>query len=134
MQSFKDFQRWHNNKNVVPTLEAMQKMVKFYHRKGINMLKLGCTFSNLANIFLHSSTSAKFHPFTESDKDLLSKIRQDLFTRKTVVGETHIRKSKNVCKLIVGLDASQFYPYSMCHRMPTGFYTRYDFDSNLQNF
>ena len=47
---FKDFLRWYNNKDVVPTLEAMQKMLFFYHKKGIDMLKLGCTLPNLANI------------------------------------------------------------------------------------
>ena len=47
---FKDFLRWYNNKDVVPTLEAMQKMLAYYHKKGIDMLKLGCTLPNLANI------------------------------------------------------------------------------------
>ena len=77
--SFSDFLRWYNNKDVVPTLEAMQKMIAFYHVKDIEMLKLGCTLPNLANICLHKSTDAKFHPFTEKDKDLLEKIREDVF-------------------------------------------------------
>ena len=38
---FKDFLMWYNNKNVVPTLEAMQKKIEFYHQKEIDMLKLG---------------------------------------------------------------------------------------------
>ena len=66
---------WYNNKYVAPTLEAMQKMIEFYHQKEIDMLKLGCTLFNLANICLHKSTDSKFYPFTESDKDLLEKIR-----------------------------------------------------------
>ena len=41
MSSFKDFLRWYNNEDVVPTLEAMQKMIAFYHDKDIDMLKLG---------------------------------------------------------------------------------------------
>ena len=80
------------------------------------MLKLGCTLPNLANIFLHSSTSAKFYPFTENDKNGLSKVREDLAggpslvcIRNAVVDETHIRKSTNVCKSIVGIDARQIY-------------------------
>ena len=131
MQSFKDFLRWYNK-------EAMQKMVELYHNKGIDMLKLGCTLPNLAKICLHSSTSAKFYPFTESDKDLVSKVWEDkvggpsiVFTRKAV-DETHIRKSTNVCKSVVGLDARQLYPYSMCQPMPTGLYTIYEFDADLQ--
>ena len=41
MQFFSDFLKRYNNKDVVPTLEAMQ--IEFYHNKGIGMLKLGCT-------------------------------------------------------------------------------------------
>ena len=117
MQYFSDLLKWYNNKDVVPTLEAMQKMIEFYHNKGIDMLKLGCTLPNLANLCLHKSTDSKFYPFTESDKDLLEKIREDMvggpssvFTRKAVVDETFIRKSSNLCKSIVGIDASQLYP------------------------
>ena len=103
MCTFKDFLRWYkNNKDVVPTLEAMQKMLAFYHKKGIDMLKLGCTLPNLANICLHKSTSAKFYPFTETDKDLLQKIREDMvggpsivFTPKAVADETFIQNSRN---------------------------------------
>ena len=73
MGTYEDFLRWYNNEDVVPTLEAMQKVLAFYHKKGIVMLKLGCTLPNLANICLHKSTSAKFYPFTETDKDLLQK-------------------------------------------------------------
>ena len=43
MTSFKDFLRWYNNKDDVPSSEAMKKMIAFYHDKDIYMLKLGCT-------------------------------------------------------------------------------------------
>ena len=141
MCTFEDFLRWYNNKDVVPTLEAMQKMLAFYHKKGIDMLKLGCTLPNLANICLHKSTSAKFYPFTATDKDLLQKIREDMvgapsivFTRKAVVDEIFIRNSGNICKSIVGIDASQLYPYSICQPMPTGLYTRWDYDAESNRF
>ena len=131
MKSFKDFLMWYNNKDVVPTLEAMQKMIDFYHQKEIDILKLGCTLPNLANICRHKSTDSKFYPFTESGKDILEIIREDMvgvpsivFTRKAVVDETFIRKSTNLCQSIVGIDASQLCPYSMCQPMPTGLYTR----------
>ena len=141
MSSIKDFLRWYNNKDVVPTLEAMQKMIVFYHDKDIDLLKLGCNLPNLANICLHKSTDAKFYPFTEADKNLLEKIREDVvggpsivFTRKAVVDKTFIRKSTNLCKSTVGIDASQLYAYSMCQPMPTGLYTRWDFDSETSRF
>ena len=141
MTTFKKFLQCYNNKNVVPTLEKMQKMVQFYYQKEFDMLKLGFTLPNLANICLHKSTNEKFYPFCESDRDLCEKIKKDMtggpsivFTRKAVVDEFFIRDSSNACKSIVGIDASQFYPYSMCQHMPTGFYTRWEFDSDMQKF
>ena len=68
MISFKDILRWYNKKDVVPTLEAMQKMIAFYHDKDTDMLKLGCTLPNMANICLLKSTDGKFYPITEADR------------------------------------------------------------------
>ena len=139
LKFFKDFLMWYNNKDVVPTLEAMQKMIELYLQKEIDMLKLGCTLPNLANICLHKSTDSKFYLFTESEKDLLEKIPEDMvggpsivFTRKVVMDQTFIRKSTNLCKSFLGIDASQLYPYSMCQPMPTGLYTRWNYDSESQ--
>ena len=105
------------------------------------MLKLGCTLPNLANICLHKSTHSNFYPFTESNKDLVEKIRKDMvggpstvFTRKAVVDETFLRKSSNLCKSIVGIDASRLYPYSKCQPMPTGLYTRWEYNSETKRF
>ena len=85
------------------------------------MLKLGCTLPNMATICFHKSTSAQFYQSTETDKDLLQKIGEDMvggpsivFTRKVVVVETFIWNSRIVCKSFVGIDANQLYPYSMC--------------------
>ena len=43
MESFQDFPKWYNNKDIIATLEAIQKMMQFYHQKGIDMLKSGFT-------------------------------------------------------------------------------------------
>ena len=140
MSSFKDFLRWYDNKDVVPTLEAMQKMIAFYHDKNIDMLELGCTLPNLANICLHKSTDANFYPFREGDKDLLEKIRDVVggpsivFTRKAVVDGIFMRKSANICKSVVAIVVSQLYPYFMYQSMPTGLYTRWDSDSETGRF
>ena len=119
----------------------MQKMLVFYHKNGIDMLKLGCTLQNLAAICLHKYTSAKFYPFFETDKDLFQKIRgvmvggsSIVFTRKDVVDETFIRNSRNICKSIVGIDASQLHPYSTCQPMPTGLYTWWEYDTETNRF
>ena len=119
----------------------MQKIIVFYHDKNIDMLKLGCTLSNLSDICLNKSTEAKRSPFTERNTNLLEKIREDVvvgpsivFTRKAVVDETFIRKSTNICKHIVEIDASQLYPNSMSQLIPIGLYIRWDFDSETSRF
>ena len=141
MQYFSDFLKWYNNNDVVPTLEALQKMIEFYHNKGIDMLKLANALPNLTNNCLHKSSDSKFHPFTASHEDLLEKIREDMvgglstvFTRKAVVDETFLCKSSNLCKSIVVIDSSQLYPYSMCQPMPTGLFTRWEYDSETKRF
>ena len=42
--------------------------------------------------------------------------------------------STNICKSIVGIDASQLYSYSMCQPMHTGLHTRCDLDSETSRF
>ena len=71
----------------------------------------------------------------------MQKIREDLlrgpsivFTRKTVVNETFIRDSGKTCESIIGTDASQLYPYSMCQTMPTGLYTSWEYDIESNRF
>ena len=141
MNTFHDFLKWYNNKDVVPTLDAMTKMIQFYHSKQIDLLKLGYTLPNLANRFLHSSTDVAFFPFCEQDKEFDNYIRNWLtggpsiiFTRYAKVGETKIRESENVCKSIVGIDASQLYPFSMTKEMPTGLYTKWEFNVDTAKF
>ena len=133
MTTFKVFFALFNNKVVVPTLVAMQKMVQFFHQKEIDMLQLGCTLPNLANICLNISINEKFCTFCKSDKDLCEKIREVItggpsivFKQKAVVVKTFIRNSSNICKAIVEIHAIQLCPYSMCQDMPTGLYTRWE--------
>ena len=90
---------------------------------------------NLENICLHKSATAKPYPVTETDKDLLKKVREDeTFVDETIVDETFIRDSTIWCKSIVGIDASQLHPVSKRQAMPTGLYTRWELDSKSGNF
>ena len=57
-----------------------------------------------------------------------------MFTRKTVGAESFRRKPSSLFKSIVGIDASQFYPYSMCQPMPTGLFMRCEYDSDTKKF
>ena len=67
-KSFKDFLRWYNNKDVVPTLETMPKTIEFYHQKETDMLKLGCTLPSLAKSCQHKSTESNFTLLLEAIK------------------------------------------------------------------
>ena len=51
----------------------------------------------------------------------------DIVLLSTIFDHPYIRNSSNVCRTIVGTDASQLYPFSMCQEMPSGFYTRWEF-------
>ena len=73
MCTFKDFLRWYNNKDVVPTSEAMRKIVAFYHKKWIDKLKLGYTLPNIAYFCHRQSFTAKFSPSQIARKICLKK-------------------------------------------------------------
>ena len=136
LSSFKVFLRWYNNKDVFPTLEAIQIKIAFYHDENTDMLKLGCTLPNLANIYLHKLTDASFYSSAEAYKDLLETNADVvvcssfiIFGRKSVVDEIFVGKLTNICKPNTESDASHPYTYSMGQLMPTSLYTRWDLDS-----
>ena len=133
METFQDFLKWYNNEDVPTTLKALQKLMQFYYQKRNDILKFGFTLPNLANRILHSSTSLKFFPFNPEDKNFDDYIREWLtgspsiiFTRYAKLGSSTIKNSSNMCKTIVGIDASQPYPFSLMKDMPTGVYTKWD--------
>ena len=87
----------------MPTLQATTKIIEFYRFGRIDMVELGCILPNLLNICLHSSTKVKFYPFPEGDKDVLEKVREDIFggpsivfTRTAVVGQTRVFSSSKL--------------------------------------
>ena len=107
----------------------MQKKIQFSHNKGTDMLKLGCTLANLANICLHRSTKHLYQtnfyvkPLCQTFKSNLQNI-----------DEIFIKIASNICKSIFGIDASQLYPFSISQDMATGLYTRWEFDTDMQKF
>ena len=81
---------------------------------------------------IHSRKEIK--TFSKKFERRLLAVQLSFFTRKAVVDETFIRKSANICKSIVGMDASQLYPYSMSHPLPTGLSARWDLTSETARF
>ena len=76
MKVFKVFLKSYNKKYVDPTLEAMQKMIQFYHNKGIDMLKLGCTLPNLAKYVFTNLQITKFIHFAKVIKTCVKKLER----------------------------------------------------------
>ena len=115
--SFREFLRWYNNKDVVPTLGAMQKMIALYQDKDIDMVKLDCTLPNLANICLHKSIDAKFYPFKVGETDLLEKIREDLvggpftvFNGKQMLMKLLFENQQTHANLLLGWTLANYTP------------------------
>ena len=115
MSSFKDFLRCYSNKDVVPTLAAMQKMITFYHDKDIDMLKLGSTLPKLATICLHKPTEAKFYPFTEGVKTFWKNF-QNMFL---VVNLSFLHAKQLLMKLLFG--SQQMYANLLLEVTPANY-------------
>ena len=87
--------------------------------------------TSISSKYVHTkSTNHRLYPFFEGNKDLSEKIMEDMFykssillTQKAIVDEMKILNSSKVCKKIVGIDASQLYPFSRCQEMLTKLYT-----------
>ena len=60
----------------IPPWKRCKKKIQFYHNKGIDILKLGFNLLNLANIFLHKSTSYKICPFAKKIKICVKKLEK----------------------------------------------------------
>jgi len=125
MQSMREFLVWYNNKDVVPFLEALDKMWVFYKGLGIDMFKDAISTPGLAEKyeFMHVSTF-----FTLLDKDLYATFKANvtggpsiIFHRYHEKGKTFIRGSK-MCQSIKGYDANALYLWALAQDMPTGFY------------
>ena len=57
----------HNNNDMVPTLEAMKKKIYYFHKKGVDILKLDFTLQNVANFF---SIALKLPVFNLARKEI----------------------------------------------------------------
>ena len=130
MKSMKDFLKWYNNCDVIPMIEAIDKMFIFYRSKGLDMFKDAVSLPGLAYKMLLSSTENKFSLFEEEDKDLYYTLKKNIvggpsiiFHRYHEAGKTKIRGNK-LCMRIVGYDANALYLCGISLKMPTGKYIR----------
>ncbi len=135
MKNMMDFLRWYNNCDVIPMVEAINKMFLFYSAKGLDMFKDAISLPGLAYKMLLSCTPEKFSLFKEEDKELFYLLKRNIvggpsiiFHRYHEAGKTRIRGGK-LCKKVLGYDANALYLWAIAQVMPTGDYihvTKYD--------
>ena len=77
MVTFKDFLVWYNNLNVVPFLEAVEKMSQFWQERKIDMFKDGISVPGLTLTYLFSflSNQTYFRLFDQANSDLYHLIK-----------------------------------------------------------
>ena len=138
MSTFKDFLVWYNNLDVVPFLEAVEKMSQFWQERKIDMFKDGISVPGLTLKYLFSYLSPQtyFSLFDKANSDLYHLIRDNntggpsiIFHRYHEAGKTKIRETERgqaakLCQKIVGYDANALYLWAVMQNMPTGSYTR----------
>ncbi|XP_078694703.1 uncharacterized protein LOC144923755 [Branchiostoma floridae x Branchiostoma belcheri] len=139
MKTMKDFLTWYNNKDVVPMLEAIQKMVDFYRDLGIDMLKDGISVPGLTLKYLFMNLESDTY-FTLVDNEEVYKLFKEnivggpsiIFHRYHQKGKTFIRQKEmtdsgrqpKLCQKVIGFDANALYLWSLMENMPTGYYIR----------
>ena len=138
MQTFEDFLVWYNNLDVVPFIEAVEKMSQFWRERKIDMFKDGISVPGLTLKYLFSYLSPQtyFSLFDQANSDLYHLIKDNntggpsiIFHRYHEAGKTKIREAEEgeaakLCEKIVGYDANALYLWAIMQNMPTGSYTR----------
>ena len=138
MQTFEDFFVWYNNLDVVPFIEAVEKMSQFWRERKIDMFKDGISVPGLTLKYLFSYLSPQtyFSLFDQANSDLYHLIKDNntggpsiIFHRYHEAGKTKIREAEEgeaakPCEKIVGYDANALYLWALMQNMPTGSYTR----------
>ena len=140
MTTFRDFLVWYNNLDVVPFLEAIDKMSNFWQERNIDMFKDGVSVPGLTMKYLFSNIPGTyFSLFSEKDKDMYYSMKDNnvggpsiIFNRYHEKEKSSIRKEEmrargkesKPCKNVVGYNANALYLWAIMQDMPTGQYTR----------
>lgn len=139
MKTMRDFLVWYSNLDVVPFLEALEKMSQFWKPRGIDMFKEAISLSGLAFKFeLSFLREQGFCLSAFHSEELFQLFKENMvggpaivFHRYAEVDKTKIRECKygqaaKVVKKIVGYDANALYLWALCQPLPVGLYTTWN--------
>ena len=131
MNTMKEFPVWYNNKDVFPTLEAIEKMFRFYKNRHIDMFKDGISVTGLTLKYMFQDLPDYFTLPDEKNKDVYDLYKNGIVEGPGIVFHRYHEKDRtfirpkvyddpNPCKSIIGLDANALYLWSIMQDMPTG--------------
>ena len=137
MRTMRDFLVWYNNRDVVPFVEAVEKMKVFWKEQTINMTQC-ISLPGLAFKFEMSFLEKDNLHLSVFDCSLLYQLFRNnmvggpaiIFKRRAESGKTTIRNSGKICQKIVGYDANALYLWALSQKMPVELYTRWELDEN----
>ena len=146
MITVNDFLVWCNNLDVLPFLEAVEKMSAFWQERKIDMFKDGISVPGLTLKYLFSFLDEQtyFSLFDQGNSDLYHLIKDNntggpsiIFHRYHEAGKTKLREAEKgeaakLCQKIVGYDANALYLWAIMQDMPTGSYTRRLVEDNFK--
>ena len=130
MHTFRDFLKYYNNSDVIGFVHAVDKMLQFYSRMGVDLFKDTISLPNLARTQLFKQSNTQFPLFDSTNQDLYRIVQQNIvggpsiiFKREAIAGETPIRNNPNeIGQRILGHDANGLYAFCIAQEMPTGCY------------
>ena len=90
MKTFKDFLEWYNNLDVIPFVEAVEKMKLFYQERKLDIFKDGVSLPGLVLKYLMKSTDSKFSLFEQEDKDLYDLMKSGIVGVPSIIFKRYI--------------------------------------------
>ena len=129
MKYFYEYLKYYNDLDVVPFVEAVERMFEFYRTKDLDIFIDAISLPGLVTKFLFKMVpeDVKFSLLEEKDKDLYKTFRKAIvggpsivFRRYHEVNKTKIRNGEKLCKKVIGFDANALYLKCISQEMPSG--------------
>ena len=128
MTTMRDYLRWYNNLDVIPMVEACEKLRLQYNRKMIDPFKQAISSPGASMILGMKEAEKQGYTFpliNERNNDFQYKVQSNIvggpsivFNQVNIAGETKIRGTENICQSIEGYDANSLYPSVMRGFLP----------------
>ena len=133
MRTVRDFLVWYNNSDVVPFVEAVEKMKVFWQERQIDMtqcislpglaFKFAMSFLKEPNLHLSVFDSPLLHDLFRTNMVGGPAI---IFKRYAEANKTFLRGNPDkMCRKVVGYDANALYLWALSQPMPVGLYTHW---------